>query len=147
MGYSLHYTFASMQSTLPWSSCSADYLAHIDTCYLLNSQEPKCPNSNSICQTASEQYWERYVLGINNASYYNQSTIFDQPFGDIGEIKWDLSLCLLLSWIIVFICLHAGIKSSGKVVYFTGTFPYLILMVLFVRCLMPDLDGATIGIK
>ena len=36
-------------------------------------------------------------------------------FGDIGEIKWDLALCLLLSWIIVFACLAKGIKSSGKV--------------------------------
>ena len=38
-------------------------------------------------------------------------------FGDIGEIKWDLALCLLLSWIIVFACLAKGIKSSGKVRY------------------------------
>ena len=40
-----------------------------------------------------------------------------ETFGDIGEIKWDLALCLLLSWIIVFACLAKGIKSSGKVRY------------------------------
>ena len=45
-------------------------------------------------------------------------------FGDIGEIKWDLALCLLLSWLIVFACLAKGIKSSGKVVLFI--FLYLI---------------------
>ena len=39
-----------------------------------------------------------------------------QTFGDIGEIKWDLALCLLLSWLIVFACLAKGIKSSGKVI-------------------------------
>ena len=35
--------------------------------------------------------------------------------GDIGEINWQLALCLLLSWIIVFLCLMKGVKSSGKV--------------------------------
>lgn len=66
-------------------------------------------------------------------------------FGDIGEIKWDITLCLLLSWIVVFFCLSKGIKSSGKVVYFTATFPYVILIVLLVRGLL--LDGAYEGIK
>ncbi|KAF0299730.1 Sodium-dependent proline transporter [Amphibalanus amphitrite] len=34
--------------------------------------------------------------------------------GDIGDINWQLELCLLLSWIIVFLCLMKGVKSSGK---------------------------------
>ena len=65
--------------------------------------------------------------------------------GDIGEIKWDLALCLLASWIIVFACLAKGVKSSGKVVYFTATFPYLILIILLVRGLL--LEGAYDGIR
>ena len=35
--------------------------------------------------------------------------------GDPGKILWDLCLCLLLAWIIVFCCLVKGVKSSGKV--------------------------------
>ena len=34
---------------------------------------------------------------------------------DIGSVKWQLALCLLLCWIIVFVCLAKGIKSQGKV--------------------------------
>ena len=43
--------------------------------------------------------------------------------GDIGEVKWDIALCLLLAWVIVCGCLVKGIKSSGKV---TTHFPLFI---------------------
>lgn len=88
------------------------------------------------------------MLGIDKAPIILEdgNKTFNLPdFGSIGEIKWDLSLCLLLSWFIVFACLAKGIKSSGKVVYFTATFPYVILIVLLVRGLL--LDGAYEGIK
>ena len=110
-----------------------------------------CNNSPNACQHSSEQYWERFVLGINNAPIINRQwdngTNYMEVFKDfqIGEIKWDLSLCLLLSWIIVFFCLFKGIKSSGKVVYFTATFPYLILLALLGVAV--SLDGAIEGIK
>ena len=32
-----------------------------------------------------------------------------------GVVKWDLLLCLLLSWILVYFCIWKGVKSSGKV--------------------------------
>ena len=75
---------------------------------------------------------------------YSRRDLYSKDF-QIGEIKWDLSLCLLLSWIIVFFCLFKGIKSSGKVVYFTATFPYLILLALLGVAV--SLDGAIEGIK
>ena len=34
---------------------------------------------------------------------------------DIGHIKWELALCLLLAWVLVCFCLAKGIKSGGKV--------------------------------
>ena len=55
-----------------------------------------------------------------------------ETFGDIGEFKYDLALCLLLSWFIVFLCLLKGIESSGKVVYFTATFPFVALTALLI---------------
>merc|ERR1719412_1522420 len=127
---------------------------------MMKGIEPVCKriveNATRQGESAAEQYWERFVLGIHKSKLGEMTVTFDndstvtrthafQTFGDIGEIKWDLALCLLLSWIIVFACLAKGIKSSGKVVYFTATFPYLILIILMIRGLL--LDGAIDGIR
>ena len=34
---------------------------------------------------------------------------------DMGSMSWRLVLCLLFAWVVVFLCLSKGIKSSGKV--------------------------------
>lgn len=47
----------------------------------------------------------RYVLHIQGSS----------GIGDPGRIRWNLCLCLLLSWTIVYLCILKGVKSSGKV--------------------------------
>ncbi|XP_078267991.1 sodium- and chloride-dependent neutral and basic amino acid transporter B(0+)-like [Rhinoraja longicauda] len=65
--------------------------------------------------------------------------------GETGEIVWHLALCLLLAWLIVCGALSKGIKSSGKVVYFTTTFPYVVLTALLIRGL--TLEGAWKGIE
>ncbi len=85
--------------------------------------------------STSEDYWNNRVLRINQS----------KGIGDPGAVLWDQALCLLLAWIIVFLCLAKGVKGTGKVVYFTATFPYVILIILLVRgC---TLDGAINGIR
>ena len=81
--------------------------------------------------------FRKYVLGLKADGL----TIF----GDMGAIRWQLLLCFALSWIIVFLCVMKGVKSSGKVVYFTATFPYVILISLLIRGV--TMDGAIIGIQ
>lgn len=61
------------------------------------------------------------MLGIGDATWEN-----------FGWPRWQLVLCLALGWIIAFFCLSKGIKSAGKVVYFTALFPYVILTALLV---------------
>lgn len=62
-----------------------------------------------------------------------------------GNISVTLALSLLAAWLIVFLCLCRGVKSSGKVVYFTALFPYVVLVMLFIRGL--TLPGAYNGIR
>merc|ERR1711902_431471 len=64
---------------------------------------------------------------------------------DFGSPDWKLTLCLMMAWIIIFLCLIKGIKSSGKVVYVTATFPYVVLIILLIRAV--TLEGASLGIQ
>jgi solute carrier family 6 amino acid transporter-like protein 5/7/9/14 len=64
--------------------------------------------------------------------------------GELGGFDYKIPLALLLSWLVVFLCLCKGVKSSGKVVYFTATFPYLILIALLINGVM--LPGADKGL-
>uniref|UniRef100_T1J2S9 Transporter n=1 Tax=Strigamia maritima TaxID=126957 RepID=T1J2S9_STRMM len=62
----------------------------------------------------------------------------------LGDIKWDLALCLLLVYLICYFSLWKGISTSGKVVWFTALFPYVVLLILLVRGV--TLPGARDGI-
>ncbi|XP_056393944.1 sodium- and chloride-dependent neutral and basic amino acid transporter B(0+)-like isoform X1 [Hyla sarda] len=81
----------------------------------------------------SKQYWDKVAL--------KRSSGMDET----GQVVWHLALCLLLAWIITAAALVKGIKSSGKVVYVTAVFPYIVLIILLVRG--ATLEGARDGIE
>merc|ERR1711963_479694 len=87
-------------------------------------------------ETPATQFWEKYVLEITPQ--------LPEP-GDLGGFNFGLPLCLAFSWLVVFLCLMKGVKSSGKVVYFTAIFPYFILIALLVRGV--TLEGAASGLE
>ncbi|XP_069100866.1 sodium- and chloride-dependent glycine transporter 1-like [Argopecten irradians] len=163
--WTIYYLYHSLRAVLPWSMCNNWW--NTDQCYIRTGPYATTNNTTAINatmtnttsaatanmsvvqmvagnlstvvsnvtkkMTASEEFWERKVL---------QRTA---GIDDMGELRWDLFICLFIAWVVIFLCLCKGVKSSGKVVYFTATFPYLVLLVLLVRGL--TLPGAGEGIK
>ncbi|XP_063970678.1 sodium- and chloride-dependent glycine transporter 1-like isoform X1 [Lytechinus pictus] len=133
LAYTIFYLFSSLTSVLPWASCGHGW--NTDNC---TSERIKDDNSTFNLTTLlnpkppSEEYFYNHVLGISSGVH------------DLGDVKWKLALCLLAAWVITFLCLIKGIKTSGKVVYLTSTFPYLVLFILFIRGV--TLEGAVDGI-
>lgn len=63
----------------------------------------------------------------------------------MGGVRWPLMLCLFVSWLMVYMVIWRGLHKSGKIIWFSACFPYLILFILFVRGI--TLEGATHGLK
>uniref|UniRef100_A0A671UEZ7 Transporter n=1 Tax=Sparus aurata TaxID=8175 RepID=A0A671UEZ7_SPAAU len=150
IAYSLYYMFASFQSPLPWSSCfswadsncsdtptGASF--HLQTCCLsadLNNQiiTPFLEMNACTC-SLNKQFLLFYRVALQRSSGLDET----------GPVVWHLALCLLLSTMFTAAALIRGIKSSGKVVYFTATFPYVVIVILLIRGL--TLEGARDGIE
>jgi solute carrier family 6 amino acid transporter-like protein 5/7/9/14 len=84
-------------------------------------------NTNGICYNGTDIYgiWNETLLNgaglkkILPAEEYLYGRALGRKYSeglhDLGPIRWELALCLLLGWIIVFFSLIKGVKSSGKV--------------------------------
>nr|XP_021502220.1 sodium- and chloride-dependent transporter XTRP3B-like [Meriones unguiculatus] len=117
--WAIWYLFHSFQEPLPWSVCP------------LNGNRT---GYDEECEKASstQYFWYRKTLNISPSIQEN------------GGVQWEPALCLTLAWLIVYLCILRGTESTGKVVYFTASMPYFVLIIYLVRGL--TLHGATNGL-
>lgn len=128
MALCVFYFIQSFSAVLPWSVCDYDNWAD-ENCVDASGNG----SFSNTSESSSEQYFVKYVL--------RQADNIDDG---LGLPDWRLSLCLLFSWIVVFLTLAKGVQSSGKVAYFTALFPYVVLFTLLGRG--ASLPGAKDGI-
>ncbi|XP_054745125.1 sodium- and chloride-dependent glycine transporter 1 [Anastrepha obliqua] len=83
-------------------------------------------------RTPADEFFHHEILQVSDS------------IEELGGIVWPLFYCLIFVWLSVYICIIRGIKTVGKVVYFTAVFPFFILFVLFIRGI--TLPGAMKGI-
>nr|XP_053642981.1 sodium-dependent neutral amino acid transporter B(0)AT3-like [Cherax quadricarinatus] len=81
----------------------------------------------------TEYFWYRETLEI--------SPDINHP----DKFNWKIAVCLLVAWFLTYLCMAKGIATSGKVVYVTAPFPYLVLVIFFVRGI--TLPGMEDGLK
>ncbi|XP_054087621.1 sodium-dependent nutrient amino acid transporter 1 isoform X2 [Zeugodacus cucurbitae] len=125
----IYYFIGSFQSPLPWTYCREEWLNCVGSS-LSNSGNF---SSSEKLQSSSELYFSKTVL----------RELEDITDG-IGIPSWQLTLTLLLSWIVTYLILIKGMRSLGKVAYFLAIFPYVLLITLLIRAV--TLEGAVDGI-
>lgn len=111
IAWCLYYLFQSFQYPLPWSECPKEYFENGS--YITNME---CKRSSP-----TQYFWYRETLDISPDINTPQS------------FNWKITLCLFIAWFLAYLCMAKGIASSGKVVYITATFPYIVLIIFFVR--------------
>ncbi|XP_073234308.1 sodium-dependent neutral amino acid transporter B(0)AT3-like [Porites lutea] len=123
----LFYFYNSFRSPLPWAECPKVDVFNSE----LNRTEMMIPKE---CDASSP-----------TAYYYHRETLMHASrIEGSAEINWKLAVALVVAWVVAYLCIIKSIQSSGKVVYFTATFPYVVLAAFFVRGL--TLKGFETGV-
>ncbi|KAK3086251.1 hypothetical protein FSP39_015776 [Pinctada imbricata] len=117
----IYYLVHSFTGHLPWKDCPMEVEANMTL-----------PNEECALSGETSYYWYREALDISPS------------IEESGGIKWKMALCLVVAWAVVYACIWKGIKSTGKVVYVTASFPYIVLIIFFGRGI--TLRGATDGL-
>uniref|UniRef100_A0AAZ3SCG8 Transporter n=1 Tax=Oncorhynchus tshawytscha TaxID=74940 RepID=A0AAZ3SCG8_ONCTS len=120
MAWALYYLLASFRPTLPWTTCSNPWNTVNCLRYLSTDSNVTWTNTST---SPAEEFYTRQVLQVHLSPGLHQ----------LGSVSWQLALCLLFIFTIVYFSIWKGVKTSGKVVWVTATFPYLVLLVLLVR--------------
>ncbi|PSN46724.1 Sodium- and chloride-dependent GABA transporter 1 [Blattella germanica] len=151
LAWAIFYFFMSLRSDVPWRTCSNEW----NTEYCVNAYErhnltcwDQVFNSTAVNRVCAvnhlnvsvkdlsdpvKEFWERRTLQISEGVEH------------VGNIRWELAGTLLFVWILCYFCIWKGVKWTGKVVYFTALFPYVLLTILLIRGL--TLPGAAEGIR
>ncbi|KAL6447806.1 hypothetical protein ACFW04_000140 [Cataglyphis niger] len=158
IAWSLRYFFASFSTMLPWTTCDnpwntplcREFDANISYTFedaminevnenignvtrFLVDRRSAAPKDNHT--SAAHEYFNRAILELHES----------EGLHDLGAIKWDITLCLLVVYLVCYFSLWKGISTSGKVVWFTALFPYAVLLILLIRGV--TLPGSTEGIR
>ncbi|XP_073336416.1 sodium- and chloride-dependent betaine transporter-like [Pagrus major] len=156
LAWVIFYLYNSFKSPLPWTTC--DNWWNTESCFTAFSAttDPRLfqPDSDwsflhNITTTTD------YSDNLNYTNYFDHKSPEEEFFTNrvlkmsdemtLRNVHWDVALCLLIAWIMCYFCVWKGIRSTGKAVYFTVTFPYLLMLILFFRGV--SLPGAWEGLK
>ncbi|CAF97749.1 unnamed protein product [Tetraodon nigroviridis] len=93
---------------IPWATCNNPW--NTDKCRVYQDLSPASSNltGNETTQmnatTAATEFWERRMLRMSGG------------IEEVGSVSWELTLCLLASWVFCYFSIWKGVRSSGKFV-------------------------------
>ncbi|XP_059482316.1 sodium- and chloride-dependent GABA transporter 1-like isoform X2 [Neocloeon triangulifer] len=124
----------TMLPDLPWQHCGNWW--NSEKCYEGSENHTASEIIRSqLNQTSTpvEEFWEKRVLMITDGIH------------DLGGMQWELFGCLVLGWLLVYFIIWKGLHQSGKIIWFSALFPYVIMIILLVRAV--TLQGALNGLS
>uniref|UniRef100_A0A2S2NNC3 Transporter n=1 Tax=Schizaphis graminum TaxID=13262 RepID=A0A2S2NNC3_SCHGA len=127
IAYTLYYFFSAIQNQPPWVHCNNRW--NTDQCWTPGRNTTRPLDGRS----PTEEFYNLKMLQIAK-----------DP-NTLGNVRWELAVCMFVVSIVVYFKLWKSTESSGRVLHLTATLPFAMLAVLLVRSLM--LDGAEIGLE
>ncbi|XP_066597904.1 sodium-dependent nutrient amino acid transporter 1-like isoform X2 [Prorops nasuta] len=137
MALTLFFLISSFSSELPWAKCQPEWE---DRCIDSSIKRNVSGDQDSVHSLLQQKYKSSAELYFSKVVLKEKSNIDD----GIGWPDWKLTLCLLGSWLAVFLVISRGVKSAGKASYFLALFPYAVILCLLIRAV--TLEGAGTGI-
>ena len=136
IAWTIYYFVISFQYDLPWMHCWDNNKFCVDKNW---------PNLSEVLIARNLTLDDRRILTPVKNYWENQVLQLTDGIEDMGGIRWPLLLCLFVAWLMVYLVIWRGLHKSGKIIWFSACFPYVILFILFVRGI--TLEGATYGLN
>ncbi|XP_065914626.1 sodium- and chloride-dependent glycine transporter 2-like isoform X1 [Dysidea avara] len=141
----------SFHDPLPWENCcgyKVDHMNRENVGYrlMMGGNCSDVPTTKAIeeCTEDFTKFVSRHFV-YYKYYWYNHVIHVSNDIGDADEFKWQLLICMFCAWLITYLCLFRGIKSSGKAAYVTAVFPYIVVTILVFRGV--TLDGSGDGVE
>ncbi|CAL1531393.1 unnamed protein product, partial [Lymnaea stagnalis] len=161
--WSMFYLATSLTSVMPWKGCEnswntkscAPVLGNFTSCHNLTATNPGvyrvcedeqdavsggCVKDNtsvtSLCQVnTTDVSTSLENSSMRSAEEYFYLSVVKQSEGlhQVGELRWQICLCLLTTWAVVIVFLVKGFKPGGKTTYLFLTLTFITLVILLVR--------------
>jgi SNF family Na+-dependent transporter len=126
--WSVYYFFLSFTYPLPWSKEAMLKNLSANNTLSRNYTNTSINSSYTFNQSVNED--EDYV----NLDFFPKEVLrISSGIENIGSINWNMAGCLVITYILIFVCIIEGIKTSSKVVYFTAPAPLVLLLILLFK--------------
>lgn len=150
--YFIYRSFSSIGSKMPWQDCDNPWNSNT-SCLSISRLSEICNSETALRDYVNFEDCRRQIFTNKNVTspaqefFVKELSQLDQSsgFDDMGSLRPELVLCLIIVYLLHYFSLFRGLETSGKVVWVTATAPYLILSILLVRGLF--LPGAAKGIE
>ncbi|KAK7882524.1 hypothetical protein WMY93_028698 [Mugilogobius chulae] len=102
MAWALYYLLSSFRPVLPWTTCTNSWNTVNCNRYIWTDHNVTWSNSST---SPAQEFYTRHVLQVHLSPGLHQ----------LGAVSWQLALCLLSIFTIVYFSIWKGVKTSGKV--------------------------------